>query len=56
MLCVGWTAQKSTRDQRGLADSSINYTAVAYQTCGARMRYQHSVLRASHSVSTLSAI
>ena len=26
---MGWTAQVATRD------SSINYTAVAYQTCGA---------------------
>ena len=41
---MGWTAQVTARDQYGLADSSINYTAVAYQTC-----YQHSVLRASHS-------
>jgi len=25
-------AQVATRDQHGLADSSINYTALAYQT------------------------
>ena len=48
-LCMGWTAQVNTRDQDGLADSSINYTALAYQTCGARMCCQHSALRASHS-------
>ena len=48
-LCMGWTAQVTTRDQQGLADSSINYTAVAYKTCGARMCYQHSALRVSHS-------
>jgi len=35
---MGWTA--TTRDQDGLADSSINYIAAAYQTCRARMCYQ----------------
>jgi len=45
----GMDAQVTTRDQHGLADSSINYTAVAYQTRGARMCYKHSALRASHS-------
>jgi len=29
-------------DQDGLADSSINYTTVAYQTCRAHMFYRHS--------------
>jgi len=43
------TAQVATRDKHGLADSSINYTVVAYQTCGARMCHQHSFLRTSHS-------
>jgi len=46
---MGRTAQVTTCDQDGLADSSINYTAAAYQTCGARMCYQHLALRASHS-------
>jgi len=44
-----WTVEVTTPDQHGLADSSINYAAVAYQTCGGLMCYQHSVLRASHS-------
>jgi len=35
-LCMGWTAQVTTRNQHDLAVSSINYMAVAYQTCGAR--------------------
>jgi len=46
-LCAvyGMGAQITTRDQHSLADSSINNSAVAYQTCGARMFYQHSALQ-----------
>jgi len=48
-VLYGMDVQVTARDQDGLTESSINYTAVAYQTCATRMCYQHSVLRASHS-------
>jgi len=41
---MGWMAQVTTRDQDGLADSSINYTVVAYQTCGLWSTYVLSTL------------
>jgi len=42
-------APRALYGQHSLADSSINYTVVAYQTCGACMWYQHLAIRAPHS-------
>jgi len=45
---MGWTAQVTTRDQHGLADSSINYTAVAYCKCTA-LQHDGTLLRQTSS-------